>query len=80
VVLNLAVWFTINTAFARVDAVYAGGFRLLIPQWRSADLAAIAIMVVAGLAIFRVKLSVMKTLAVCAALGLLASLLTGGPL
>jgi len=79
VVLNLAVWFTINTAFARVDARYAGGLRLLVPHWRSADPAAIAIMVVAALAIFRVKLSVMKTLAVCAALGLLAFVLTGGP-
>jgi chromate transporter len=80
VVLNLAVWFTLNTAFARVESVYAGGFRLLIPQWRSADLAAIVIMVVAALAIFRVKLSVMKTLALCAVLGLLAFVLTGGPL
>jgi chromate transporter len=79
VVLNLAVWFSVNTAFEQVDTVHRYGTRLLAPQMSSVNAAAVGIAAVALLAIFRFKLSVMKTLAACAALGLLAAVTVGTP-
>ena len=70
VILNLAVWFAIHTAFATVDTVRGGGVRLLVPRLETVDAVAVALMVLAGVLIFRLKISVLKTLAVCAALGL----------
>jgi chromate transporter len=77
VVLNLAVWFTINTAFAQVDEVRRWGIRLLNPDLASVNVAAVAITLLAVLAIFRFKVSVVTTLLVCAGLGLLSALVTG---
>ena len=77
VVLNLAVWFTINTAFARVETVDRYGIRLLLPDVTSINVAAVAITLLAVLAIFKFKISVLKTLLVCAGLGLLSALVTG---
>jgi chromate transporter len=77
VVLNLAVWFAVHTAFDRVGEVRIGGLRLLVPELLSADVAAVAIMAIAAVAIFRLKLGVMKTLGLCAALGLVVALATG---
>jgi chromate transporter len=77
VVLNLAVWFTINTAFIQVDEVRRYGLRLLIPEWASVNLPAVAITLLAALAIFKFKISVLKTLLACAGLGLLTALTIG---
>jgi chromate transporter len=77
VVLNLAVWFTINTAFARVDEVRRYGIRLLSPEWASVNLPAVAITLLAILAIFKFKVSVLKTLLACAGLGLLTAITIG---
>jgi chromate transporter len=77
VVLNLAVWFTINTAFTQVDEVRRYGLRLLIPEWVSVNLPAVAITLLAALAIFKFKISVLKTLLACAGLGLLTALTIG---
>jgi chromate transporter len=77
VVLNLAVWFTINTAFTHVDEVRRYGFRVLIPEWASVNLPAVAITLLAALAIFKYKISVLKTLLACAGLGLLTALTIG---
>lgn len=79
VVLNLAVWFTINTAFANVDAVQWHGIRLLWPDWTSVNATAVTITLVSAIALWRLKLSVMTTLLVCAALGLFAALTIGLP-
>jgi chromate transporter len=77
VVLNLAVWFTINTAFTHVDEVRRYGFRVLIPEWASVNLPAVATTLLAALAIFKFKISVLKTLLACAGLGLLTALTIG---
>ena len=74
VILNLAVWFAIHTAFDDVGARYAGGFRLLLPRWASIDVAAVVLMVLAMVLMFQFKVSLLRTLAVCAALGLVAAL------
>jgi chromate transporter len=69
VILNLAVWFTVNTVFGKVDEVRALGVHLLVPVWGTLNLPALAIAVFATLAIFRWKLSMLKTIAASAALG-----------
>jgi chromate transporter len=77
VILNLAVWFALHTAFGQVDEVRGWGLRLLVPDVSSVDLAAVVIMALAAAAIFRLKVSVMKTLGLCAVLGLVVALTTG---
>jgi len=69
VVLNLAVWFTVNTIFGKVNDVYALGMHLLVPVWATLNLPALAIAAFAALAIFRLKLSMLKTIAISAGLG-----------
>jgi chromate transporter len=77
VVLNLAVWFFLNTAFERVDTVHRYGLRLLAPRADSLNIPALAITLLAVLAIFRLKISVGKTLLACAVLGLLVAVTFG---
>ena len=69
VILNLAVWFTVNTVFGQVDDVYALGMHLLVPAWGTLNLPSLAIAAFAALAIFRWKTSMLKTIAASVALG-----------
>jgi chromate transporter len=71
VILNLSVWFGAHTLFRVVEEVHMGPLRLLLPSWTSVELPAVALGVVAMLAIFRFKLGVPKTLALCTAAGAL---------
>ena len=75
VILNLAVWFAIHTVFAEVDTRRTSGLQLLVPNLGTVDVYAVAIIVVSMLLIFRFKVSVMRTLAISAVLGLMAALL-----
>jgi chromate transporter len=75
VVLNLAVWFTVNTVFGKVDEVRVLGMHLLVPVWGTLNLPSLAIAVFATLAIFRWKLSMLKTIAASAALGVVYHLI-----
>jgi len=68
-VLNLAVWFGLHVAFARVGEVHALGMRLLVPEPASANLASIAIAAAAFLALFRFGWGMLPTLAACTAAG-----------
>lgn len=77
VVLNLAAWFTVNTAFERVETVRRYGARILVPQLETIHVASVAITLVAVAAIFGFKLSIMKTLALCTLMGLLTALTVG---
>ena len=78
VVLNLAVWFAIHTLFTDVETIRPGGIRILVPRLSSLDVAALGITAVAVVALFRVRLGVMTTLALCASLGLAAALVGRG--
>jgi chromate transporter len=69
VVLNLAVWFAVHVAFARVDEWRAMGLRLLVPELSSADFAAILIAIVAFVALFELKWNMLRTLGVAAVVG-----------
>jgi len=67
VIANLALWFAIHVAFARVSP---GG----VPDWSSIDLRAVAIAALAAFALFRLKRGIWEVLggAVLAGLALSA--------
>jgi chromate transporter len=69
VIMNLAVWFSLHTLFARVDTETIFGLRLLVPDLASANLASIAIALFAILMTFYWKKGMLVTLASSAALG-----------
>jgi chromate transporter len=71
VVLNLAVWFAIHVIFAKVGEVRRFGVKLLVPEWGSVDIAALALTVAALIAMLRFKIGMIPTLATSAALGAL---------
>jgi chromate transporter len=71
VIFNLAVWFSLHTLFGQVAEAHRGPLRLLIPDVRTLDPAALVIAAGAFLALFRWKLGMLKTLAASAAAGLI---------
>jgi chromate transporter len=75
VILNLAVWFALHVLFARVDEVRAGPLHLLVPDWRTLDVASLLIAVGAAVAMFRLKWGMLPTLAAAAAVGMAVRLL-----
>ena len=74
VVLNLAVWFALHTVFASLRDVHVLVGHLQIPVWNTINIPALLLAVFAMFAIFRFKLSVIKTIACSAALGVLYNL------
>ncbi len=70
VIANLAVYFTIHTLFTKTQEVSWGPIQIVAPVWSSYDLVALAIAALAGLLLFGVKLSVLRTLGVCACVGI----------
>ncbi|MBW3597510.1 MAG: chromate efflux transporter [Planctomycetes bacterium] len=71
VVLNLSIWFSLHTVFATVTETHVFGARLLIPDWATADIAAIVIASGAFLAMFRFKAGMISTLGVSAVAGMI---------
>jgi chromate transporter len=74
VILNLAVWFALNTLFGRLTEVDRFGVRLLVPDWPTLDLPALFIAAAAFLALFRFRAGLIPTLAVSALAGVLCRL------
>lgn len=68
VILNLSVWFALHVLFAKV-ARLPGMFKPWMPDWSTLDAAALALSLIAALALLRFHLGLVKTLALCAALG-----------
>lgn len=75
VILNLAVWFSLNTLFGRITEMHFYGIRLLIPGWTTLDLPALMIAAAAFFFLFRTKVGLIPTLAGSATVGLLYRLL-----
>ncbi|HSC34037.1 MAG TPA: chromate efflux transporter [Thermodesulfobacteriota bacterium] len=75
VILNLAVWFSLHTLFGRVEEVNVTGLRLLVPDLKTIDVVSTLIAIGAFLLLFRFKFGMLRTLALCAAAGLLYHLL-----
>ncbi|HEX7481462.1 MAG TPA: chromate efflux transporter [Polyangiales bacterium] len=75
VVLNLSLWFALHSVWREVRTWNAGLLHVPVPVPGSLDPGALVLTAVALLAMFRFHSSVPKTLAVCAALGVLWKLL-----
>ncbi len=69
VVLNLAVWFALHVVFREVAEWHAWELRLLVPEVESVDLASLAIAAGALVAMLRLGVGMLPTLAASAALG-----------
>jgi chromate transporter len=69
VILNLAIWFGLHTLFRRVGAVQFGPLNFDWPDWASLDIPAAFLAAFAIVAMFRFKLGMIPTLALCGAAG-----------
>ncbi len=78
VVLNLAVWFAIQTIFGTVTERYFGSLRLLVPEFATIDWAAVALAATAFFVLFRLNWSMLRTLLLSAGLGMIYFYLRGG--
>lgn len=74
VILNLAIWFGLHVIFREVGELSAGPLQMAWPNWGSVDLIALVLTVLAAVAMFGLKLGMMKTLALFGAAGLLIGL------
>jgi chromate transporter len=72
VIANLATYLAVHTLFARTGTVVAGPLRIELPDVTTLQLVPVAIAVVAGVLLFRLRWSVLRVLGVCAAAGLVA--------
>lgn len=70
VILNLGIWFSMHTLFREVGEKVVGPIHLPVPSFHTADAGAMVITLAALLFYFRLKWSMMRTIAVCAGLGL----------
>ncbi|SEB35992.1 chromate transporter [Rhodococcus jostii] len=74
VIANLALYFALHTLFADAALLHWGPLHLLVPDITSFRPLALVIGVLAGVMIYRLRWSVLRTLGVCALLGLAAGL------
>ncbi|HVD29845.1 MAG TPA: chromate efflux transporter [Mycobacteriales bacterium] len=74
VIANLGVYFAVHTLFEETHAVDRFGLAMELPDLATLRPVALAVAVVAAVLIFRLKWSVLRTLGVCAVLGLAAGL------
>ncbi|MCU0346871.1 MAG: chromate efflux transporter [Saprospiraceae bacterium] len=71
VVLNLGVWFSIHTLFGKVGELKFGALHLPLPEWATMDWGAVFITLVALFVYLKLHWDMLKTIGVCAVLGLL---------
>ena len=69
VILNLAVWFAIHTIFRELTPVRGFGLTFDAPVFATVNVWALALCVIAVLAMFRLKLGMIPTLAACCLAG-----------
>jgi chromate transporter len=75
VIANLALFFALHTLFADTRTAEAGPVSLALPVWSSYVWEAWLVAAVAALLVFRLQWSVLRTLGVCALLGILLGLI-----
>ena len=75
VILNLAVWFTLNVLFRQVAPLDLGPIQAVWPEFTSLDPAAVVLSVIALVLTFVMRLGTLLMLAILAALGGLAAAL-----
>jgi len=74
VIANLGVYFAVHTLFASTAPWAWGPLTLELPDLASLRPYAVVLTGIAALLLFRLKISVLKTLGICAGLGLIAGL------
>jgi chromate transporter len=74
VIANLAVYFALHTLFSDTHVWHRGPVQLALPDTGSLRPVPLVIAAVAAVLIFRLRWSVLRTLGVCAVLGLLSTL------
>ena len=74
VIANLALYFAAHTLFDESRTVSRGPLHLVLPELASVDWAAVLVAVVAWLLLFRFGWGVLRTLGLCAAIGLVLGL------
>jgi chromate transporter len=74
VIANLGVYFAVHTLFRDTRAVEGFGLSTELPDLATVRPVALAIALVAAVLVFRLKWSVLRTLGICALLGLVAGL------
>ncbi|HET6159494.1 MAG TPA: chromate efflux transporter [Dongiaceae bacterium] len=72
VIANLALWFALHVLFRNVSEVSFGLATFAWPDWRSADLVAMGLSLIAALALLRWRINLVKVLLATGALGYLA--------
>lgn len=76
VIANLAVYFAVHTLWTRTRTVDWGPMSADLPVWTSYDVVAWVIAIAAAIMLFALRWSVLRTLGICAVLGILSSFLT----
>ena len=79
VILNLAVWLSLHTIFARVDVVHWSLIVLNVPVLATVGWPALVLSAGAVVAMFRFKVSMLWTLAACSLLGVAYYFVLGAP-
>ncbi|MFC7704121.1 chromate efflux transporter [Plastorhodobacter daqingensis] len=78
VILNLSLWFAAHVFFGEVGSAGFGPVRVIAPVVTTLDPVTVALALIAGWVILRRHWSLPAALALCAALGLAATLVPGG--
>ncbi len=76
VIANLSIWFALHILFANVNQRDIGFIHFALPQWSSINFIAVAIAVLAGILLLKLHWGLFKVLGICAALGIVASLIS----
>jgi chromate transporter len=74
VIANLAIFFAVHTLFREVETWIWGPVRLLVPDLATLKPLSLAIAIFAAYLLFRRKWSVLHTLGICAAIGLVVGI------
>jgi chromate transporter len=69
VIVNLSLWFGLHVIFGKVERI-GGVFKPWWPDWTTLDWGAAGLSLIAAFVLLRLHLGIVKTLALCAALGL----------
>ncbi len=69
VIANLSLYFSIHTLFSRTRVVERGLVHITVPDWSSISPRAVFVTALAFALVFRFKLSVLRVLAICGAVG-----------
>ncbi len=77
VILNLSLWFGLHVVFDKLEDRHFGPLRLLKPDLATIDWTAAALVLLAAVTVFRFRLSILWTLAICALAGVGVKLVLG---